>query len=73
MITIFLQPNNIMVFHQLRGTEVSNLWRALEMYTVWTANLIGTGLSAGVIIEVATGGRGSATAIRRGVTPFILL
>ena len=70
MITIFLQPNGV---PPAEGTEVSNLWRALEMYTVWTANLIGAGLSAGVIIEVATGGRGSATAIRRGVTPFILL
>ena len=59
--------------HQLKAEELSDLLEAMERNTAWAASLIINQLSAGIVVEIVAGGRGTTTANRRGVVPFIFL
>ena len=62
-----------MVFHQLKGIEVSAILGQLEAQTRWGGVLANANISAGHLLVVEKGGRGGSTLHHRPVAPFIAL
>ena len=69
----FTQPDNILLFHQLKCSEVDTILASLELQSHWTAALVAANLSAGFLVVMTNSGRGSARAMRRSGAPFTAL
>ena len=65
-------PDNVQLFHQLKGEEVDSLLCAMHLETAWAADLCRRGLSGGILLKVINGRRGSVIN-QCSVPPFIAL
>ena len=71
---VLLQPENIMIYHQLRQDEVDTILAYLESLAQFSAALVGLGLSAGqlLVANPTCSGRGSGYIRQRAVAPFLI-
>lgn len=73
VIVVFLpiQPDRVIIVHQLEKDEVESIIADLSFKTYWTAALYQANLSAGHFLVIE--GRGSTMVTQIGIPPFIAL
>ena len=67
-----LQPDNTLLFHQIKPDEADALLAYLEGQLPWAQDLRAQNITGGTLLKITKAGRGSCYIRQRPVAPFVL-